>query len=158
MLHVRPLEGLSVQPDGTIEKRFAEKELRFPLQVSRPPLAMVPHCPPSICSLSRVLTGHSSCRCQMALRRHPAPDLRFEPEALVAARSESIARLSPGDKALFLGSKYYGAVATVLDSTASGLDHKGQKVRHAPHAPPPRAHLPTLPAPLAQAVRYRPVH
>jgi 5'-3' exoribonuclease 1 len=40
VLHMRPLEGLSVQPDGTIEKRFSTKELRFPLQVRRPSIAL----------------------------------------------------------------------------------------------------------------------
>ena len=34
VLHVRPCEGLVRQLDGTVEKRFAKKELMVPLQVS----------------------------------------------------------------------------------------------------------------------------
>ena len=33
VLHVRPCEGLMRQLDGTIEKRFAKKEILYPLQV-----------------------------------------------------------------------------------------------------------------------------
>ena len=33
VLHVRPCEGLVRQIDGTVEKRFAKKELLVPLQV-----------------------------------------------------------------------------------------------------------------------------
>ena len=33
VLHVRPCEGLVRQIDGTVEKRFAKKELMVPLQV-----------------------------------------------------------------------------------------------------------------------------
>ncbi len=33
MLHVRVCEGLVRQLDGTIEKRFARKELLYPIQV-----------------------------------------------------------------------------------------------------------------------------
>lgn len=42
MLHVRPCEGLMRQLDGTIEKRFAKKELLCPIQVRIPPLACCP--------------------------------------------------------------------------------------------------------------------
>ena len=34
VLHVRPCEGLMRQLDGTVEKRFAKKEILYPLQVS----------------------------------------------------------------------------------------------------------------------------
>ncbi len=34
MVHVRPVEGLVRQLDGTLEKRFAKQELQVPLQVS----------------------------------------------------------------------------------------------------------------------------
>ena len=33
VLHVRPCEGLMRQLDGTVEKRFAKKEILYPLQV-----------------------------------------------------------------------------------------------------------------------------
>jgi hypothetical protein len=33
ILHVRPCEGLMRQLDGTVEKRFAKKEILYPLQV-----------------------------------------------------------------------------------------------------------------------------
>ena len=36
MLHVRVCEGLVRQLDGTIEKRFARKELLYPIQVPQP--------------------------------------------------------------------------------------------------------------------------
>lgn len=34
VLHVQPLEGLMRRLDGTVEKRFAKKEMLYPLQVS----------------------------------------------------------------------------------------------------------------------------
>lgn len=34
MVHVRPMEGLVRQLDGTLEKRFAKQELQVPLQAS----------------------------------------------------------------------------------------------------------------------------
>ncbi len=34
LLHVRPVEGLIRQLDGTVEKRFSKKELLYPIQVS----------------------------------------------------------------------------------------------------------------------------
>lgn len=37
MLHVRVCEGLVRQLDGTIEKRFARKELLYPIQVPQSP-------------------------------------------------------------------------------------------------------------------------
>ena len=40
MLHVRVCEGLVRQLDGTIEKRFARKELLYPIQV---PLPLLDH-------------------------------------------------------------------------------------------------------------------
>jgi hypothetical protein len=67
-------------------------------------------------------------RAQVVLRRHPAPDPRFEPAAVAEARRTSLKNLKPGDKALFLGSKYYGAIATILEPSKAGLDHKGRKV------------------------------
>ena len=33
VLHVQPLEGLMRRLDGTVEKRFAKKEMLYPLQV-----------------------------------------------------------------------------------------------------------------------------
>lgn len=33
VLHVRPLEGLMRRLDGTVEKRFAKKDILYPLQV-----------------------------------------------------------------------------------------------------------------------------
>jgi hypothetical protein len=33
LLHVRPCEGLVRRTDGSVQKRFATKELRWPLQV-----------------------------------------------------------------------------------------------------------------------------
>ena len=35
VLHVRPLEGLMRRLDGTVEKRFAKKDILYPLQVRR---------------------------------------------------------------------------------------------------------------------------
>lgn len=35
LLHVRPCEGLVRQVDGTIEKRFAKKEVAYPMEVRR---------------------------------------------------------------------------------------------------------------------------
>jgi hypothetical protein len=35
VLHVRPCEGLVRQLDGTVEKRFAKKEVMIPLQVGQ---------------------------------------------------------------------------------------------------------------------------
>lgn len=37
VLHVRPCEGLVRQLDGTVEKRFAKKEIMVPLQVQHNP-------------------------------------------------------------------------------------------------------------------------
>ena len=34
VLHVCPCEGLMRQLDGTVEKRFAKKEILYPLQVN----------------------------------------------------------------------------------------------------------------------------
>lgn len=33
LIHVRPLEGLVRQVDGTVEKRFSKKEVLYPMQV-----------------------------------------------------------------------------------------------------------------------------
>ena len=38
VLHVRVCEGLMRQLDGTVEKRFAKKEILYPLQVFHLPL------------------------------------------------------------------------------------------------------------------------
>lgn len=40
VLHVRVCEGLMRQLDGTVEKRFAKKEILYPLQVSFFPAAL----------------------------------------------------------------------------------------------------------------------
>ena len=53
VLHVRPCEGLVRQLDGTVEKRFAKKELLVPLQVE---------------AFSR--RGFSENQAQMRLQRH----------------------------------------------------------------------------------------
>lgn len=121
VLHLRELEGLTVQVDGTIEKRFSKEEVVHPLQAS---------AATRLCLLFSLSTAvpRPMCRPQVTLRRHPAPDPRVEPEAVAEARQESLANLKPGDRALFLGAKYYGSVATILEPTKAGLDHKGHKV------------------------------
>lgn len=41
VLHVRVCEGLMRQLDGTVEKRFAKKEILYPLQVLPPLLSSI---------------------------------------------------------------------------------------------------------------------
>ncbi len=63
VLHVRPCEGLMRQLDGTVEKRFAKKEILYPLQVLLkavvPELTILHQCR-FACCFSLCSSRHSS--------------------------------------------------------------------------------------------------
>jgi 5'-3' exoribonuclease 1 len=85
---------------------------------------------------------------QLTLRRNPAPDPRFEPEAAGAALAG--ATLAPGARAIFLGRAHYGCVATVLpDAAGAGLGPRGEAA--AGRRPHYRVEVAPSPAATAQA-------
>lgn len=72
MVHVRPVEGLVRQLDGTLEKRFAKQELQVPLQACSLP-------PPDACCSSCVrLSPYES----LGNSVYPSPSCRLFPATL----------------------------------------------------------------------------
>jgi len=98
LLHVRPVEGLIRQVDGSVEKRFGKETKTFPIQ--------------------------------MTLRKNPAPDPRFDPQALDNGDESFIWHsFKPGSKAIYLGKGYYGCTATITDDGPLGRDKSGKPIR-----------------------------
>jgi hypothetical protein len=64
---------------------------------------------------------------QVTLRRNPAPDPRFQPDAV--ATSLSATALKDGSVALFLGRAHYGCLATVLPAASQGMTKKGEEIK-----------------------------